>query len=83
MATPSHITVKKPHSFWLCKCDCGNTCIVPVDRLNSGDTSSCGCISKEKASERFGINELGNKYGHLTVIKKDESAKFRRLHWLC
>lgn len=83
VAAPSHITVKKPHSFWLCECDCGNTCIISVDNLNGGNTSSCGCISKEKASERFGINELGNKYGHLTVIKKDESAKFRRLHWLC
>jgi hypothetical protein len=28
---------------WLCKCDCGNTCIITVGDLNWGSYRSCGC----------------------------------------
>lgn len=83
VSTPSQITAKKPHSFWFCECECGGSCIVSVDRLNSGNTSSCGCLSREKASERFGINEIGNKYGSLTVIERDKSKNVGHIHWLC
>ena len=31
---------------WLCKCDCGNQCIVLGDDLQRGSTKSCGCIKK-------------------------------------
>lgn len=30
---------------WLCKCDCGNKCEVPINVLGSGLTKSCGCLS--------------------------------------
>ena len=30
--------------MWLCKCDCGNECIVNHRYLRVGDTESCGCI---------------------------------------
>lgn len=83
VATPTHITAKKPHSFWLCECECGNTCIVPIDRLNNGNTSSCGCLSREKASKRFGIDETGNQYGSLTVIQRDDSKNMGHIYWLC
>lgn len=33
--------------FWECLCDCGNTVIKATGRLNSGNTKSCGCLSKE------------------------------------
>ena len=33
---------------WLCKCDCGNECIVASAHLKSGHTRSCGCIRKSK-----------------------------------
>lgn len=36
--------------MWECKCDCGNTCVVVLDVLISGDTLSCGCFHKERAS---------------------------------
>ena len=32
---------------WLCKCDCGNTKIVDMACLQSGDTRSCGCLKKK------------------------------------
>lgn len=36
--------------MWECKCDCGNTCVVVRDALISGDTLSCGCLHRERAS---------------------------------
>lgn len=36
---------------YLCQCDCGNTVIVPANKLKSGHTKSCGCIQKEIASK--------------------------------
>lgn len=30
-------------AHWRCKCKCGNETVVPTYRLNSGDTTSCGC----------------------------------------
>ena len=30
--------------MWLCKCDCGNECVINHRYLRFGDTESCGCI---------------------------------------
>ena len=69
---------------WLCLCDCGNEVEVPIDRLTSKTTQSCGCLSKEKASKRFGIDMNGQKIGKLTVIKRDENPPDKkRIYWLC
>jgi hypothetical protein len=32
------------HTFWNCKCECGNTCMVCGQNLRNGNTTSCGCI---------------------------------------
>jgi hypothetical protein len=40
----------KKNVLWLCKCDCGNTTIVPTCRLIHGRTKSCGCRRSEAAS---------------------------------
>lgn len=32
--------------FWKCQCDCGNTTVVPSDKLKSGHTKSCGCLRR-------------------------------------
>ena len=38
------------HYWWKCKCDCGNTTEVTSNRLLNR-TQSCGCLTREKASE--------------------------------
>lgn len=43
---------KNGSSRWMCNCDCGKAIITRSDSLRSGSTLSCGCISREKASER-------------------------------
>lgn len=40
----SHMRGK--HSYWLCKCDCGNLATVRADGLKRGTTKSCGCLIK-------------------------------------
>lgn len=38
-------------SFWLCQCDCGNTCYVSGKNLRSGKIKSCGCIKHSFGEE--------------------------------
>lgn len=50
------LTVVKPvlRNSWLCKCECGNTIIVPASKLLNKHTRSCGCLfhnSTQKAVE--------------------------------
>ena len=42
---------KGQHPAWLCKCDCGNECIVTGSHLKSGHSQSCGCLQKERTSK--------------------------------
>lgn len=39
-------------SRWLCKCRCGNECIVHSSSLVSGNTRSCGCLRREESHNR-------------------------------
>lgn len=33
-------------SLWLCKCDCGNLCVVMIGNLTTGNNRSCGCLRR-------------------------------------
>lgn len=43
---------KSGEPMWLCKCDCGTEKVVRSSSLKSGASRSCGCLSREVASER-------------------------------
>jgi hypothetical protein len=79
--------VEKPNhrknrgSYWLCKCDCGNEkdIILSSSELNSGNTQSCGCISKERLIKFNKINkkkynqyDLSGEYGIGYTSKGEE-----------
>lgn len=36
------------HSYWNCRCDCGNVKVVQRNNLISGNTNSCGCRKGRK-----------------------------------
>lgn len=48
-------------TYFLCKCDCGNTKWIRVDSLKS--IKSCGCLTKFKPKDL-----RGKKFGRLTAI---------------
>lgn len=50
------------NSYWVCKCDCGNTRILSGYNLKSGNTSSCGCYLKEQSAIRI-KSQHGKGYG--------------------
>lgn len=52
-----------PCSQWLCKCECGNLVPVIIGSLTSGNTKSCGCLSREKSRQRaIERNRNQNRY---------------------
>jgi hypothetical protein len=52
------LTEELDNRRWLCKCDCGKSCVVRAATLRSGSTRSCGCLQRERASE------ANLKHGH-------------------
>ena len=47
-------------TYWFCQCECGNIISVYLGNLRSGNTESCGCLQKEKASEN--MSKISKKY---------------------
>ena len=48
-------------SYWKCMCDCGNEKLVASNNLQSGTTTSCGCIAREKRARSGRINGYNNR----------------------
>lgn len=75
-----------PHkgTYWKCKCDCGNYITVRKDQLTkTNPKTSCGCDLSEKNSKAHLKNEVGNKYGYLTVLKRVPDLRKGEARWLC
>lgn len=74
-------------TYWRCQCECGTIKEIAAPTLRNGSSKSCGCQKAIKARTNNGkyIDEIGNVYGKLTVIGKDEelSAKKHRAQWIC
>lgn len=59
-------------SYWTCKCECGNTKIISLHNLRTGDTKSCGCIHKKQLIARNESHKLSRHplYGIWIGMKK-------------
>ena len=51
--------------LWLCRCECGNECVVRGDQLKNQRTQSCGCLSRDRARECKTIHGLDTKHRRL------------------
>lgn len=45
-------------AIWLCRCDCGQESQILAASLSNGNTKSCGCLQKEKAT-KHGLSRSG------------------------
>ena len=76
--------------MWNCKCKCGNELVVLGKHLRSGNTRSCGCYQRERASKsnmNRGGDLTGKRFGRLVVIGEDgfvikKDGRHVRL-WVC
>ncbi len=72
----SHRDKSKKHIFWLCKCNCGNIIKTTKDRLQKGDTKSCGCLRKELTQLRFTKHKMsGSSIYHRWQHMKNRCLK--------
>lgn len=62
VAQNSHKRTVNGRITWICICDCGKTVVVAGYRLRGGYTKSCGCLSREKSSERMKIIRTNHSY---------------------
>lgn len=74
---------KNHRALWLCQCNCGKQVIVIGKNLRDGNTRSCGCLQKEGISARMLKDITGEKFGKLTVLKRDFSKSGPEAFWLC
>ena len=51
---------KKGNARWHCTCDCGNQKTISGYHLTAGLTKSCGCIRKERLSNRKSAHHKAN-----------------------
>ena len=69
------------HSFWKCKCDCGNEVLVKTADLLRGFTQSCGCVSNNHSSfqeievKEFVQSILPNEFIEKSKILGDDSVR--------
>ena len=73
--------------YWICRCDCGRDKAILGDHLRSGATVSCGCHRKPfvyvPGKGRPTKNELGKRYGMLTVIELQQRGGGPHSRWIC
>lgn len=75
----------KKEATWLCRCDCGNEKVITGVHLRKNQVS-CGCMMGKILETNRGktfLDETGNKYGKLTVIRLFKSSKKDGVLWLC
>jgi hypothetical protein len=74
---------KNKQIMWLCKCDCGKEKEVRGNILRRGQSKSCGCFQRERASEANLKDLTGHRFGKLVCIKLHSKDKEGKYKWLC
>ena len=79
---------KKKHVYWDCLCICGAEVSVEGSSLKSGNTESCGCLSKERASQTHLKPLTGKVFGRLVVtgrapVRDGDDGSFWECECVC
>lgn len=85
-----HGSNARGYAEWLCKCDCGNECVVTSINLTSKHTQSCGCLHREmvgkQSKERWNNEEYRKEHQQKlqeqnNILKeKWKTEEFREKH---
>lgn len=71
---------KRWRKFYNTICNCGNKCIIMGSAMTSGNTKSCGCLSRELKRKRNLLPNNGGGINHLILTYK-RHAKSRGLNY--
>lgn len=76
------------HTYWKCKCDCGNICEVSGEYLKKKNLPrDCGCSKikniKKKELEAKRNHLVGKRFGKLTVLAPTEKRINNSVVWKC
>lgn len=63
---------------WMWLCDCGTKKKITKSLVTSGDSKSCGCLSKSKTKIK-----IGDTYDRLTVVSESPTRKNRKKVFIC
>ena len=67
--------------MWLCICECGTELTVSANNLRSGNSKSCGCLTRGR---RPRIDLSGQRFGFLSVVSPAPIEKKGRIgKWIC
>lgn len=76
-------TSKNGRTRWLCRCDCGEECVVTAHELKAGKTKSCGCRRTFELRQRK-TDISGMKIGRLTALYATERRDAKgSVFWHC
>ena len=70
-------------AYWICQCDCGKIISVRGQDLRQRKTQSCGCLAKEKLTQRNLIDLTNQRFGRLIAKKRMGISEHHRGIWLC
>lgn len=66
-------------TMWICRCICGTETKASTTEIKSGHKKSCGCRKRKSNAKDL----TGQRFGRLTVIKRNGTNQHRRAIWRC
>jgi hypothetical protein len=66
---------------WLFRCDCGNEITIRPIAARNGNTKSCGCYHRQRASEARLENVTGQRFGRLVALNRAPNRSLAT-YWL-
>lgn len=72
---------KSTRTYWLCKCNCGNTKVVSKNCLRSGHTKSCGKCACTYDLDSYEYGVCTTRIGRQFIFDKNDYEKIKDVTW--